>query len=66
MGYQRMLVGGGCENRMGIQDWRRRSVCPVGDGNRERGNLEQVVCCRAGAETGGLDLDDRREVKICS
>lgn len=42
-GYQRMLVGGSCENRMGIQDWRRRSVSSVGDGNRERGNLESVA-----------------------
>lgn len=34
----------------------RKNVWSAGDGGRGEGSRQQVVCCRARDETGGLDL----------
>lgn len=37
-----------------------------GNGAESEERLQQVVCYRAGDGTAGLDLEERREAKICS
>lgn len=38
----------------------------TGDGGREEGRSQQVVCYRSEARTGGLCFEERKEVKFCS
>lgn len=35
-------------------------------GAERRGRSQQVVCYRSEASTGGLCLEERKEVKVCS
>lgn len=47
-----------------VVSWRRevRSGRSIGSGEKwKEGKLQQVDCCRAGNETGGLDFEERKE-----
>lgn len=45
----------------GEKSWRRKSALSAGDRGREEGRLEQMVSCRGGGETQGLNLKESRE-----
>ena len=51
----------GAGKQDGLEDWRKRSAWSAGDGGREREMPQQVFINRDGGETGGLDLEKRRE-----
>jgi hypothetical protein len=46
-------------SRREVRRW--RSVWSTGDEEKWEGRLQQMVSCRAGSETGGLDLEKQRK-----
>jgi hypothetical protein len=45
------------------QIWKGRSLTSTGGRDREVGKPQQVVSYRDGNETGGLDLEERKECR---
>lgn len=41
--------------------WRKWFVGSIGDVGRGKGRVQLVSCCRGRVETGGSDLEGRRE-----
>lgn len=69
LGYQGVMASVGIWNKTrscGRKLRKGRSVGATGDGTWHQGRLKQVFCCRAGNETGGLKLMERREKRRSS
>lgn len=54
----------------GVQGWEESRVLhqdllsPLGKKAGSEGRPQQVACCRAGDETGGLDMEESQDLKL--